>query len=569
MRRRDERARLPLRKSLLGRLLTVSALVASCSVAATAWLAVQTTSGAIRQEQGQNLSADAEIYNTLLGYAATHPGWEGVDGTVRKLAGKSQRRIVLTTQDKRPLFDSADDANGTSEGSSTAPLPPQASAVVDPLSVDTVLVPDTASAGADRVDPRAVGPFLLPAQERTLLRKASADSAECLGTAGIAADIVESPSGRSRVQFVSSETDRSMETKCLASYASGPTPTEKKALRALNQLTDACLKRQGRTGVKLNLDLSWDRGFGTGGTDTGISAELPTTGLTKEEADAQQRAAEQKAVEEKAALARATKERGTDDGRLPPAHSSKHDRAIAACVGSARREQLTSYVAAPALLFIDSTDAAAGVPGFDLSPANTARIAGVTALVLALTVGASVIAGARLVRPLHALTGAAQRMRDGMDSAPVPVGSDNEIGRLAAAFNDMAAHRARLEEQRKVMVSDVAHELRTPLSNIRGWLEAAQDGLAEPDPAFVSSLHEEAVQLQHIVNDLQDLGRPTWARCACIWSRYAWTTCSARSPRHTRGWPRPRVSPLRSPRRRPTPLGRRCSTPTPYGCGRP
>ncbi|MGA6226416.1 sensor histidine kinase, partial [Streptomyces umbrinus] len=96
--------------------------------------------------------------------------------------------------------------------------------------------------------------------------------------------------------------------------------------------------------------------------------------------------------------------------------------------------------------------------------------------------------------------------RDGMDSAPVPVGSDNEIGRLAAAFNDMAAHRARLEEQRKVMVSDVAHELRTPLSNIRGWLEAAQDGLAEPDPAFVSSLHEEAVQLQHIVNDLQDLG---------------------------------------------------------------
>ncbi|MEU5343306.1 HAMP domain-containing sensor histidine kinase [Streptomyces sp. NPDC020766] len=508
MRRRDERARLPLRKSLLGRLLTVSALVAFCSVAATAWLAVQTTSGAIRQEQGQNLSTDAEIYNTLLGYAATHPGWEGVDGTVRELAGRSQRRIVLTTQDKRPLFDSSDDSNGTSGASPADPLPPQASAVVDPLSIDTVLVPVTASTGADRVDPRAVGPFLLPAKERTVLRRASTESAECLGAAGIAADIVESPSGRSRVQFVSSETDRSMEMKCLTSYAAGPTPTEKKALHALNQLTDACLKRQGRTGVKLNLDMSWDRGYGSEGTDTGLPAALPTTGagLTKEQEDAQQRAAEQKAVEEKAALARATKEKAAGDGRLSPAHSSKHDRAIAACVGSARREQLTSYVAAPALLFIDSTDAAAGVPGFDLSPANTARIAGVTALVLALTVGASVIAGARLVRPLHALTGAAQRMRDGMDSAPVPVGSDNEIGRLAAAFNDMAAHRARLEEQRKVMVSDVAHELRTPLSNIRGWLEAAQDGLAEPDPAFVSSLHEEAVQLQHIVNDLQDLG---------------------------------------------------------------
>ncbi|MER6132861.1 HAMP domain-containing sensor histidine kinase [Streptomyces sp. NPDC001815] len=508
MRRRDERTRLPLRRSLLGRLLTVSALVASCSVAATAWLAVQTTSGAIRQEQGQNLSADAEIYNTLLGYAATHPGWEGVDGTVRRLARKSERRIVLTTQDRRPLFDSSDEPGGGSAPASSAPLPPQASAVVDPLSVDTVLVPDAASAGEDRVDPRAVGPFLLPAKEREVVRRATAKSVECLGTAGIAADIVESPSGRSRVQFVSSETDRDMELKCLTTFSSGPTATERKALRALDQLADACLKRQGRTGVRLNLDLSWDRGYGSDGRDLGQSAELPpTTGnLTDKEAAA---LAEKMAADEKTALAEAARRKATGaDGladRPPAARSSKHDRAIASCVGSARREQLTSYVAAPALLFIDSPDAVS-VPGFDLSPSNTARIAGVTALVLALTVGASVLAGARLVRPLHALTGAAQRMRDGLDSAPVPVGSDNEIGRLAATFNDMAAHRARLEEQRKVMVSDVAHELRTPLSNIRGWLEAAQDGLAEPDPAFVSSLHEEAVQLQHIIDDLQDLG---------------------------------------------------------------
>lgn len=68
------RTRLPLRRSLLGRLLAVSALVAACSVVATAWLAAQTTSGAIRQEQGQNLTADTRIYNTLLGYAAAHPG---------------------------------------------------------------------------------------------------------------------------------------------------------------------------------------------------------------------------------------------------------------------------------------------------------------------------------------------------------------------------------------------------------------------------------------------------------------------------------------------------------------
>ncbi|WP_234461038.1 cell wall metabolism sensor histidine kinase WalK, partial [Streptomyces sp. MBT51] len=183
---------------------------------------------------------------------------------------------------------------------------------------------------------------------------------------------------------------------------------------------------------------------------------------------------------------------------------SENDRDIASCVGIARQEQLSSYVASPALLFI-SDPGGGTVPGFDLSPANTAKIIGVAALVLALTVGASVLAGVRLVRPLHALTGAAQRLRDGQDSAPVLVTTDNEVGRLATAFNDMAEHRARSEEQRKVMVSDVAHELRTPLSNIRGWLEGAQDGIAEPDAMFISSLLEEAVQLQHIIDDLQDL----------------------------------------------------------------
>lgn len=475
-----ETPRPPLRRSLLGRLLIVSALVASCSVAATAWLAVQTTSGAIRQEQGQDLSSDAEIYNTLLGYAASHPGWDGVEDTVRELARKSERRIALTTEDRAPLADSA-------AGPTADPLPAEASAVVDPLSVDTLLAPDATPAGADRVDPRAVGPFLLPAEERADLRRTTTENVACLSAVGIAADVVESPSGRPLVEYVSNDTDRQLELKCLTDEL-GPTPTERKALRELDQLADACLERQGRTGVTLNLDLSWDRGYGLsepGGIETGRGAK--------------------EAADRKVAIARKAAEAARAAGGVPRARDSRHDRAIASCVGSARREQLTAYVAAPALLFIDRPGAV-GVPGFDLSPANTARIVGVTALVLALTVGVSVIAGARLVRPLYALTGAAQRMRDGLDSAPVPVGPDNEIGRLAAAFNDMAVHRARLEEQRKVMVSDVAHELRTPLSNIRGWLEAAQDGLADPDPAFVSSLLEEAVQLQHIIDDLQDLG---------------------------------------------------------------
>ncbi|MEV0786358.1 HAMP domain-containing sensor histidine kinase [Streptomyces sp. NPDC050423] len=470
-----------MRKSLFARLLAVSALVAACSVAATAWLAVQTTSGAIRQEQGQNLTADARIYQSLLGYAAAHPTWEGVGGTVRELAKKSGRRIALTTERRDPLADSADPE-------SSAALPAQASAIVDPLSVDTALAAETAGASgapADRVDPRAVGPFRLPASERAELQQIAERNVACLSESGIASDVVRSASGRPRIQVVGNDPDRLQGARCMTDALDSPTATEKKALKSLNQLADACLKRQGRPGVQLKLDLSWGQAPEPRPAEARASmapSPMPTAPPT-------------------------TAPSVSPDSRPSPAVGNGEDgRAIASCVGTARREQLGSYVASPALLFISDTGGTT-VPGFDLSPANTARIAGTAALVLALTVGASVLVGARLVRPLRALTGAAQRMRDGEDSVPVLVAADNEIGRLAATFNDMSAHRARLEAQRKAMVSDVAHELRTPLSNIRGWLEAAQDGVAEPDPAFIASLHEEAVQLQHIIDDLQDLAQ--------------------------------------------------------------
>ncbi|GAA2295339.1 HAMP domain-containing histidine kinase [Streptomyces kunmingensis] len=455
----------PLRKSLRGRLLGVSVLVATCSVAATAWLAVQTTSGAIKQEQGQNLADDTRIYDTLLGYAATHSRWDGVDATVHELARTTGRHITLTTQARRPLADSAGHTPA-------ATLPAQASATVDPLSVDTALAAGrtgTSDAAADRIDARAVGPFRLPAAERSQLRALAERHRSCLRTDGVAADVVVGPSGRPRVETVGSGADASGAVKCTTDALDRPTTTERKALTALTRLTNSCLERQSHYRVDLALDLTWQQGA--------------------------RPAAQDKATEAA---------RDAAPAPVPAVTGVEGDRTVASCVGTARREQLTSYVAAPVLLFIGDQGGTT-VPGFDLSPLNTAKIAGVAALVLALTVGASVLAGTRLVRPLYALTGAAQRMKDGRETQPVPVTTDNEIGRLAAAFNDMSAHRTRLEEQRKAMVSDVAHELRTPLSTIRGWLEAAQDGVAEPDPAFIDSLLEEAVQLQHLIDDLQDL----------------------------------------------------------------
>ncbi len=160
------------------------------------------------------------------------------------------------------------------------------------------------------------------------------------------------------------------------------------------------------------------------------------------------------------------------------------------------------YVAPPIWLFLSSPRSAISA-GLDLSRAGAVRIAGVTALVLALTFAITTVVAVRLARPLRALAAAAQS--SGHDHVRVPVTTKDETGYLAAALNDLSDRREQAESQRKALVSDIAHELRTPLTNIRGWLEAAQDGMTAPDAALLSSLQEEALLLQHIIDDLQVL----------------------------------------------------------------
>lgn len=111
----------------------------------------------------------------------------------------------------------------------------------------------------------------------------------------------------------------------------------------------------------------------------------------------------------------------------------------------------------------------------------------------------------RILRPVAALTGAVRRMENGDLSQRVNVAAKDEIGKLARSFNSMADSLGRAEQLRRNMVNDVAHELRTPLTNIRCQIEALQDGLAQPTAAVMDSLHEEAMLLETLVDDLQDL----------------------------------------------------------------
>ncbi|WP_051735715.1 HAMP domain-containing protein, partial [Streptomyces sp. NRRL B-3229] len=406
--------RLPWRRSLLVRLLAASITIAVCSVAATAWLAARTTTSALQREQGQVLADDARIYDTLMGYAATHTDWSAVAPALARLAERTGRRITLTTQDRRPVAVS---------GPASQDLPTRASALVDPLRADPALLPGVQ---ADGIDPRAVGPYRLPAGERKQLSHLARTLRTCLRGTGFSAGVTEGASGRpSLVMTGDTGIQRKVGEACGVFALDAPTTTEKRALDRLNALVGGCLKRQRLDPVVVGLAFA-------------------------------------------------------------PAESVSEP--VRRCVDTARREQLAPYVAPPVLLFVASAAGSPAAPGFDLSSANTAKVAGVAALVLVLTLAVTVTVGTRLVRPLRALTDAARHPTQ--EHLRVPVTTHDEIGRLAAAFNDLSERRERLEEQRKAMVSDVAHELRTPLTTIRGWLEAAQDGLAASDEAFVASLLE-------------------------------------------------------------------------------
>jgi two-component system sensor histidine kinase BaeS len=111
----------------------------------------------------------------------------------------------------------------------------------------------------------------------------------------------------------------------------------------------------------------------------------------------------------------------------------------------------------------------------------------------------------RTLAPVKALTSAARRLGHGDFSQRVPTKDRSEIGELASTFNSMASELERAEQLQRNMVADVAHELRTPLSNIRGYLEAIRDGVIETDTDTIRSLDEEAALLSRLVDDLQEL----------------------------------------------------------------
>ncbi|GHO47244.1 sensor histidine kinase [Ktedonospora formicarum] len=160
---------------------------------------------------------------------------------------------------------------------------------------------------------------------------------------------------------------------------------------------------------------------------------------------------------------------------------------------------------------IFSTDGRILADGFQPPPATRVLDSVNRSLVLAvlITGGAAFVLAFTLSRtilkPVRALTHAARRLEQGDLSQRVQIRGRDEIGELAHAFDTMAESLERSEYQRRQLLNDVAHELRTPLTNLQGYLEALQDGVVDPEPEVISSIYEEAMLLNRLTTDLQDI----------------------------------------------------------------
>lgn len=118
----------------------------------------------------------------------------------------------------------------------------------------------------------------------------------------------------------------------------------------------------------------------------------------------------------------------------------------------------------------------------------------------------------RMLAPLTRMTQTTQKIAAGDFSDTIPVTTTDEVGQLAAAFNRMTESLNHMEQLRKTMIVDVAHELKPPLTNITGYLEAVVDKVVPSSPDTIRLLQEETRRLVHLVSDILKLSRSDGAK---------------------------------------------------------
>lgn len=125
------------------------------------------------------------------------------------------------------------------------------------------------------------------------------------------------------------------------------------------------------------------------------------------------------------------------------------------------------------------------------------------AAVIALLVG--ILLATQLTRPIRELTKAIHGIAGGQFGEQVHVRTKDEMGQLASAFNKMSSDLAKATKMRRQLTADIAHDLRTPLTVLSGYMETMQDGSLEPTPERMAAMGKEVDHLLHLVEDLRTI----------------------------------------------------------------
>ncbi|MEB4593307.1 ATP-binding protein [Candidatus Thiothrix sp. Deng01] len=168
-------------------------------------------------------------------------------------------------------------------------------------------------------------------------------------------------------------------------------------------------------------------------------------------------------------------------------HELKSKNKVVGYLGMYRRQRLTEKVDVE---FADHLQRALWIIGFLTLP--------VTALL-------AFLFARHLGKPIQALRNGARQLTDGNYALRMKAAGRDELADLTRDFNKLAERLQQNENSRKQWIADIAHELRTPLSILRGEIEALQDGINQPDATTFASLHQEVSHLERLVGDLYDL----------------------------------------------------------------
>lgn len=125
--------------------------------------------------------------------------------------------------------------------------------------------------------------------------------------------------------------------------------------------------------------------------------------------------------------------------------------------------------------------------------------------ILLITAVVSFLLARHLLSPIRQLTEGTQALTSRKFGSRIVVRSQDELGQLAADFNFMAQTLEKYEQMRRQWMTDIAHELRTPLAVLQGEIEAMLDGVRQVSLGRLESLHAEIFHLGNIVNDLHEL----------------------------------------------------------------